>query len=466
MPLNFDKESCLSRFEWPLLRKSFPYMPSSYLLHKLRNYEDLHKKCGPNTPLYQKSIQQLNSGHSIEPMDCNYVVWIPHNGLGNRILSLTSTFLYAILTNRVMLIQLTDELVDLFCEPFPDTSWILPPDFPIKNLNQLDVNSNVTYGNMLDKNVIIISNDSNTNVKSLPSYVYVHLVDGYRALDMLFFCNDDQIVLGKVNWLLLKSVLYFVPSLYSMPLFEEELGQLFPAKESVFYLLAHYLIHPSNNVWGSLIRGYYMSNLAKVDEKIGIQVRVFWFAQVSSDVIFQQILNCSKSESVLPELELNGTKAFKTDEQKPSKAILVVSLYAYYYDKLKSMYYEHSVKTGELVSVYQPSHEENQKTENQSHNQKALAEMYLLSLCDVLMTSGWSTFGYVSYGLAGIKPIILNPIWFQHMPDMPCVREASLEPCDLTPAKPTCKGKTVDKEKLLQYVKQCSDNDHGIKLFD
>ncbi|KAJ3700229.1 hypothetical protein LUZ61_003934 [Rhynchospora tenuis] len=154
---NFDRESCLSRYESALYYKTIPHMPSSYLLQKLRNYEDLHKKCGPNTPLYKKSIEQLKSGHSVELMDCNYVVWIPFLGLGNRILTLVSTFLYAILTNRVMLIQATDDMVDLFCEPFPDTSWILPPDFPINNIMQLDVNSDVTYRNMLNKHVI--SND-------------------------------------------------------------------------------------------------------------------------------------------------------------------------------------------------------------------------------------------------------------------------------------------------------------------
>ncbi|XP_078157371.1 putative fucosyltransferase 8 [Carex rostrata] len=456
IPSNFNKGSCLSRFEWALLRKSSPHMPSSYLLQKLRNYEALHKKCGPNTPLYKKSIEQLKSGHSVEHLDCNYVVWIPLNGLGNRILSLASTFLYAILTNRVLLIDMTNELDDLFCEPFPDTSWILPSDFPVKNLNQLNVNSDVTYGNMLNKH--IISNDSNTTFESLHSYVYAHIVEDYHDLDRMFFCNDDQIVLGKVNWLLLKSDLYFAPALYKLPLFEEELNLLFPAKESVFYLLAHYLIHPTNDVWG-LVKRYYNSYLAKADEKIGIQVRVFSFTRVSSDVILQQILDCSKLESILPELHSNGTQAFKTNEQK-SKAILVVSLHAYYYEKIKSMY------TGELVSVYQPSHEEMQKTENQLHNQKALAEMYMLSLCDVFLTTGISTFGYVSYGLAGIKPVILMPIWDKKIPDLPCVRETSMEPCHLQPANPSCKGRTMDKEKVQQYVKQCPDKDVGIKLFD
>ncbi|KAJ3700231.1 hypothetical protein LUZ61_003936 [Rhynchospora tenuis] len=324
-------------------------MPSSYLKQKLRNYEAHHKKCGPNTPLYQKSIEQLNSGHSVELMECNYVVWIPYMGLGNRILTLVSTFLYAILTNRVMLIHVPDDTVDLFCEPFPDTSWILPPDFPIKNLNQLDVNSNVTYRNMLDKHVI--SNDPNTKVESLPSYVYVHL--------------------------------------------------------------SHDIEH---------------------------------------------------SDRVLPEIDLNGTTPWKTNEPR-SKAILVASLNADYYERLKSMYYEHSAKSGEFVSVYQPSHEERQKTEIQSHNQKALAEIYLLSLCDVLMTSAYSTFGYIGYGLAGIKPIFLMTV-HDKVPDPPCARAVSREPCNLTPLLNTCTGKTVDEEKFQQHVKQCEDVDHGIKLFD
>jgi xyloglucan fucosyltransferase len=437
-------------------------MPSTYLLQKLRNYEALHKKCGPNTALYRKSIEQLNSGHSIESTECNYIVWIPHNGLGNRILSLASTFLYAMLTNRVLLIQLTNELVDLFCEPFPDTSWILPPDFPIKDLHRFNVNSDVSYGNMLNKHVI--DNDLGTKVESLPSYVYIHLVEDYRNSDKLFFCNDDQIVLGKVNWLLLKSDLYFVPSIYSTLLFEEELNQLFPSKEGTFYLLVHYLFHPSNTVW-ELITKYYMAYLAKEDEKIGVQVRVFSFTKVSSNVVFQQILNCSKMERILPELDSNETTTFNTSVQK-SKAILVVSLYAEYYEKFKLMYNNHSVDSRDFVSVYQPSHEEAQHTENQLHNQKALAEIYLLSLCDMLITTGISTFGYVSYGLAGIKPVILTPIWNQHIPDLPCVRETSIEPCHLASAKPNCKGKTINKEKLKQYMKQCPDESNAIKLFD
>jgi xyloglucan fucosyltransferase len=210
---------------------------------------------------------------------------------------------------------------------------------------------------------------------------------------------------------------------------------------------------------------YYKSYLTNANEKISVQVRVFHFTKVSSDVIFQQILNCSKMESVLLRFDLNETMISKSSEHK-SKTILVVSMHAEYYKKFKSMYNKHSLKTEQFVNVYQPSHEERQNTENQLHNQKALAEIYLLSLCDVLMTSGWSTFSYVSYGLAGIKPVILMPIWGKNIPDLPCVKAISMEPCHLTPPKPLCTGKTINKEKLEQYVKQCPDDSNGIKLFD
>ncbi|KAK7850129.1 galactoside 2-alpha-l-fucosyltransferase [Quercus suber] len=54
------------------------------------------------------------------------------SGLGNRILTLTSTFLYALLTNRALLVDQGMDMADLFYEPFPEKSWFLPVDFPLK----------------------------------------------------------------------------------------------------------------------------------------------------------------------------------------------------------------------------------------------------------------------------------------------------------------------------------------------
>ena len=69
---------------------------------------------------------------------------------------------------------------------------------------------------------------------------------GWQLKDPLFFCGEHQLVLAKVNWLLLYSDLYFAQSLYAVAEFQDELRRLFPAKESVSHLLSRYLFHPTN----------------------------------------------------------------------------------------------------------------------------------------------------------------------------------------------------------------------------
>jgi xyloglucan fucosyltransferase len=42
-------------------------------------------------------MAQLMSGRNADHGECKYVVWFPVEGLGNRMLSVVSTFLYALL---------------------------------------------------------------------------------------------------------------------------------------------------------------------------------------------------------------------------------------------------------------------------------------------------------------------------------------------------------------------------------
>lgn len=122
---------------------------------------------------------------------------------------------------------------DLFCEPFPHTSWLLPSHFPIKNqLYKLDQNSPSCYGNMLRK-------ATNLSELSLPSYVYLHLYFDYDDQDKLFFYEQEQSLLGNVPWLIMKSDNYFVSSLFLMPSYEQELNKLFPEKKLSSTTWAH-----------------------------------------------------------------------------------------------------------------------------------------------------------------------------------------------------------------------------------
>ncbi|XP_008239915.1 PREDICTED: galactoside 2-alpha-L-fucosyltransferase [Prunus mume] len=458
----FDEGSCVSRYQSASYRKELPYRPSSYLISKLRSYEALHKRCGPYTESYNKTLEQLKSGYHTSSLDCNYVVWISFSGLGNRILTLASAFLYAVLTNRVLLVDPGVDMVDLFCEPFPEVSWFLPMDFPLKNqFDSLDQKSPHCYGKMLKKN----SNFTNSDGSVMPSFVYLHLAHDYDDQDKLFFCSQDQTFLQKIPWLIMKTDNYFVPSLFLIPSFERELNNLFPRKETAFHFLGRYLFHPTNVVWG-LITRYYQAYLEKADERIGIQIRVFDTGTGPFQHVFDQILACAVKENLLPEINRQDFIVNPLGTPK-SKAVLMTSLSTGYFEKLRDMYWEHPTVTGEVIGIYQPSHEEYQQTEKLMHNRKAWTEMYLLSLTDVLVTSSWSTFGYVAQSLGGLTPWILYKPENRTAPDPPCQRAMSMEPCFHAPPFYDCKAKTgVDTGKLVPHVRHCEDMSWGLKLVD
>ncbi|KAK9119154.1 hypothetical protein Scep_017247 [Stephania cephalantha] len=454
-----DDQSCISRYQSSLYRKSSSYKPSSYLLLRLRKYEALHKRCGPYTDSYNRTMEKLKAKQEIGPTDCNYLVWISFSGLGNRILTLTSAFLYALLTNRVLLVDRGRDMDDLFCEPFPKTSWLLPLDFPVNQFDKFDQKSPESYGNLLKNNLISSSTGS-------PSpFLYLHLVHDYDDNDKLFFCEQDQAVLQKSPWLIMKSDNYFVPSLFLIPSFSEELANLFPSKETVFHHLGRYLFHPSNAVWG-LITRYHEAYLANADEKIGLQIRVFDTRPGPFKYVLDQILSCALKEKLLP--EVNKQQAVVTlPGNRKLKAVLTVSLNSGYFEMIRDMYWEYPTATGEVIRVSQPSHEGYQQTANQIHNRKAWAEMYLLSLTDVLVTSSWSTFGYVAQGLGGMKPWILYKPENETAPDPPCRRVMSMEPCFHAPPYYDCKNKIgTDTGSIVPYVVHCEDISWGIKLVD
>ncbi|XP_030473552.1 galactoside 2-alpha-L-fucosyltransferase-like [Syzygium oleosum] len=454
----FDEGSCLSRYQSVLFRKESKHKPSSYLISRLRGYEALHKRCGPHSKSYKRTLEMLKSGHSTGISDCKYVIWISFSGLGNRILTLASAFLYAILTNRVLLTDPGVDMTDLFCEPFPEVSWFLPSDFPLRDqFNGLDQNSPHCYGKMLTSNTL--------SKLEIPSFTYLHLVHDYNDHDKLFFCDEDQSFLQSIPWLIMRTDNYFVPSLFLIPSFERELDNLFPERENVFHFLGRYLFHPTNSVWG-LIRRYYQTYLAKADERIGIQIRVFDTGVGPFQHVLDQILACTAGENLLPRTIEEGSPEV-TSLNRKSKAVLVTSLSSGYFERIRDIYWHYPTTTGEAVSIVQPSHEEYQQTEKEMHNRKAWAEMYLLSMTDVLITSSWSTFGYVAQGLGGLKPWILYKPENGTAPDPPCRRAMSMEPCFHAPPFYDCKARRgVDTGELVPHVRHCEDMSWGLKLVD
>ncbi|KAE8796833.1 putative fucosyltransferase 8 [Hordeum vulgare] len=462
----FDEQSCRSRYASPsLYRRPSRFRPSPYLAARLRRYEARHRRCGPGTPIFEEAVQRLRSGRNAARSECQYAVWTPFNGLGNRMLALASTFLYALLTDRVLLVHAPQELDGLFCEPFPGSSWTLPAGFPIADFDGIfTMLSPTSYKNMKKAGAINGGDHVNVTAETLPAYVFLDLIQSYTDAA---FCEADQRVLAKFNWMVVKSDVYFATAFFLMPAYRRELARLFPEKEAAFHHLARYLFHPSNDVWG-IIRQFHEAYLAGADERVGLQVRVFPELPVPFETMYGQIMRCSEQEGLLPKVAQQDAAAPSPDGGKMKlTSILVTSLSPEYYERIRGVYHANRTESGGYVAVHQPSHDGAQHTEARGHNQRALAEIYLLSFCDRIVTTAVSTFGYVAHGLAGVRPWVLLRAPAPETPAEPaCVRSLTVEPCMQAAPRQMCgAAKGSDIGALASYVRHCEDVHGGVKLF-
>ncbi|CAL0335248.1 unnamed protein product [Lupinus luteus] len=448
----FDEASCISRVQSRSFRKASPHKPSRYLISKLRDYEELHGKCGPNTRAYKKNIKDLQSKKITGAAMCKYIVWDPSNGLGNQMISIVSTFLYAILTERVLLVRFGRDLNGLFCEPFLNSTWELPKNTPFWNERRVE-----TYQTMLKKDKA-----NSISKEPLPSTLFLNLQHTLNDPEKFFHCDHNQDLLRNIPLLILQSDQYFVPSLFMNPSFNLEINKMFPEKDTIFHHLARYLFHPSNEAWG-LISRFYRTYLAEADERIGLQIRVFSPNNTPEQAIMDLVLNCTISNNLLPELDTKNSVSYT--QNKTLKAVLVASLYPEYGESLRAMYLNKPSVSGELIGVFQPSHEEKQKFHDNMHNMKAWTEIYLLSLSDVLVTTSLSTFGYVAQGLGGLKPWLLYKLISNDTHFPACERDFSFEPCNHIPPKHYCNGKTIkDYASSFPVLRGCIDYSIGVKL--
>ncbi|KAL6616415.1 hypothetical protein ACP70R_038685 [Stipagrostis hirtigluma subsp. patula] len=226
--------------------------------------------------------------------------------------------------------------------------------------------------------------------------------------------------------------------------------------------------HPTNHVWG-LITRYYRAHLASAQRLVGIQVRVFpW--EADSPELLERITACAQKEGLLPGLLDTEEPAAKAAAKTTARgvrsiAVVITSLKAWYYEQIQGMYWERAAANGELVVVHQPSHEGRQRYGVKSHEHKAWAEIYLLSMMDMLVTTGTSTFGYTAQGLGGLRPwVLLNQqVNGTAGPNQPCTRGMSMEPCCHVAPLYDCKRRQ-DSGKVVPHVQHCDDFPAGLKL--
>ncbi|KAM3209158.1 hypothetical protein ACQJBY_063700 [Aegilops geniculata] len=353
---------------------------------------------------------------------------------------------------------------ELFCEPFPNTTWLLPPGFPLVSYQGFYLSTPERYGKMREDGVLGAGEVNGSAAGELPAFAYIHLDHNQTDHDKLFFCDDDQRLMSGIQWLVMRTDGYIAPGLFLVRAFQSELDALFPERDAVFHHLGRYLFHPTNRVWG-LITRYYDAHFARARRVVGIQVRVFpW--QADSPELLEQIKTCTQSQKLLPAMlgeEDDGPPAAAPGGAAKPTAVLVTSLKAWYYDKMKGAYWERPTANGEVVVVDQPSHEETQRYHVKSHERKAWAEVYLLSTADTLVTTAESTFGYVAQGLGGMRPWVLRMGMINTTVSWPCSRDISMEPCYHVAPLYDCKRRR-DAGKIVPHVRHCEDWPTGLKL--
>ncbi|KAL3702457.1 hypothetical protein R1sor_020479 [Riccia sorocarpa] len=446
--------SCKSRSQQPH-RKNY-FQPSNELIRRLRRYEARHVKCAA------RAARNFFQPGEFQDDDCRYVVWTQASGFGNRMITLVSSFVYALLTDRTLLVERTEETAVLFCEPFPRASWLLPSEFPVEFIYSLNETSPHRFAhNFTD------DQGGRDNSTETADFSYINLTWTHDDEDNTFFCDENHVQLERVPWVFMRSDQYIVPSYFFLSRFTSDLGALFPDKEAVFNLLGNYLFQPSDAVWPRITR-YYRSYLANYDRFLGIQIRTY---QAKSPLpnFSQQLQQCILQNNLLPKVVADGDSVDISGLREPkngSTAVLVTSLDSYYYDNLTEYYLSGPTENGESVTIHQPSHDGAQQTGVASHDLKAWAEIYLLSLSDSLIISGWSTFGYAANGLAGIRPWILPNVNDDRVHDPPCVYAKSVEPCNF--AFPfrlfKCPSKDVSDDRNFTFVQPCVDYTDGMKL--
>ncbi|CAN6867536.1 unnamed protein product [Brassica oleracea] len=255
---------------------------------------------------------------------CKYV-WMEFSGLGNRVISIASAFLCAMLTDRVLVVKGGESSLIYYS---------VNPHF---------------HGDMLKRKLIYVS-----SVSSL-SHLYIHLAHDCNDHEKMFFCEEDQST-------------------------------------------------------------YYKAYLAKADERIGLQIRVFDEKKDVSPQVTKQIISCVQSQEVLPKLIKPGEEQKQPsqvqEEFNKLKAVLITSLKTGYFQILKTMYWDNPTVTRDVIGIHQPSQE------------------------------GRNGPGYVAQGLGGLRAWILYKQ--ENQTDMmtpPSGKAMSPGPCFHSPPYYDCKTK-------------------------
>lgn len=365
------------------------------------------------------------------------------SGIGNKALSIVSATVYAVLTQRILLVPQAAAAPGVFCEPFEGSSWTVDPDHIwTKSKKRTDLWDTLAY---FYKRV-----DARALSEAMIKPVYaVSTTENWDAQpEPRFFCDTEQAQYTQVQWINFRNNFYFVPKLFAVPSFRPLLEDIFPHRKVLTQLLRTVML-PCDPVW-ERVKQVHDSHFRHSDRLVGIQERYFQ-GKSEFDLLHttmeENVVSCLLAEGLLPTPNSESQPRTTTVPQEmdepivPSNSpevlnslnvttIFITSLYQSLADRLSRDYVLTTTESDDPVGVVQLTHEETQNfgVEVDKH---ALVEILCLSLTDNLVLTPQSTFGALAQGYGGLVP------WFIDLrpeTQTPCVRAQSAETCFQLPA--------------------------------
>lgn len=432
-----SQHPCQSRDELQPLydRRKFVagYQPGAGWTKVLEEYEALHRRCiqsvGGNLNEYFLT-RNTSTG-------CQFLVADALDfGLSNRLLTVASAFMYAILTQRVLVVPTSTRLPDLMCEPFVGSSWRLESNgvfTPADNYPQLWTSINT----LLHKIDLTQTPGGDAFRNSSGSEEFVSNTYASRGEDGKwhpvdrFFCDTEQgYVKSKITWVYLTGCHYFLPNLFTVPSFRPTLERLFPDHKMALTTVMRSLMLPSDSVWRRVREAEDVHFNQGINNgfphRVGIQVRYVGGKEQYkkfNEFVNTRIVNClienyilrlppnssHKNDTVptsISEVNHSVAEVVEGDLRRRS-TVFIASLYDGLLKHLQSMYNKSSTLVDNHVRAVQLTHGEEQKS-GLDEDRGALVEILLLSFSDDLFVTPASTFGGIAQVYGGLIPWFID----------------------------------------------------------
>lgn len=289
------KGSWTCRHRWTKwLGQNSMYVPSGLSEHVAR-YNRLHDRLLREMPISEALVLPLTSPRNT----VRYIAWRPvgddHAG---RLLSLVSTYLLGLLTDRVLLINFP-YVRHLFCEPFTRSSWI----FPQKHLG--DLNKFTKLGDALQTRAPL-------------RIVRLQLPSQFTQDDESIFlsCNGNvKTMLSHAQILLVESPVGFAELLIGNPSHYNRLQQLFE-DQAIYPLLMQTLLHPANDMWFRIIDAYHVHYTNDYDRPSRLAVHLEPPASEEGTLALKHRLHCALGK--VPDIQFSRGRVIYYSPSSPS----------------------------------------------------------------------------------------------------------------------------------------------------